>query len=71
MNDTGKIILAFAAGALAGAIAGILLAPDKGSETRRKMAEGMKDQFAKGRQKFDDLKDQFEQAVKDKVQEMV
>lgn len=71
MNDTGKIILAFAAGALAGAIAGILLAPDKGSETRRKMSEGMKDQFAKGRQKFDDLKEQFEQAVKDKVQEMV
>ncbi|MBP7554708.1 MAG: YtxH domain-containing protein [Chitinophagaceae bacterium] len=71
MNDTGKIILAFAAGALAGAIAGVLLAPDKGSETRRKMSEGMKDQFAKGRQKFDDLKEQFEQAVKDKVQEMV
>ncbi len=70
MNDTGKIVLAFAAGALAGAIAGVLLAPDKGSETRRKMADGIKDQFCKGKQKFEDLKEEFEQAVKDKVQEM-
>jgi len=70
MNDTGKIILAFAAGALAGAIAGVLLAPDKGSETRRKMAEGIKDQLCKGKEKLSDLKEDFEQAVRDKVQEM-
>jgi len=70
MNDTGKIILAFAAGALAGAIAGVLLAPDKGSETRRKMAEGIKDQLSKGKEKLSDLKEDFEQAVRDKVQGM-
>jgi len=39
MNNTAKIIAAFAIGAAAGAIAGILLAPDKGAETRRKLGE--------------------------------
>lgn len=37
MNNTGKIITAIAVGAAAGAILGILFAPDKGSETRKKI----------------------------------
>jgi gas vesicle protein len=37
MSNT-KTVLGFIAGAAVGALAGILLAPDKGSETRRKIA---------------------------------
>jgi gas vesicle protein len=39
MNKYSAIGLALLAGAAAGAIAGILLAPDKGSETRKKMGD--------------------------------
>ena len=76
MNNTTKIIIAAAAGAVAGAIAGILLAPGKGSETRKKMtsegkkfAENVKEKFRAGKEKFNDLKEDVEQYVKDKVDE--
>jgi gas vesicle protein len=66
MNNTAKILAAFAIGAAAGAIAGILLAPDKGSETRRKLseegkklAEGLKKQCCKT---TDNLKEEMEEA---------
>jgi hypothetical protein len=39
MNTTSKILLGFIAGAAIGGALGILLAPDKGSETRRKIVE--------------------------------
>lgn len=39
MNNNAKILAALAIGAAAGVIAGVLLAPDKGSETRRKLSE--------------------------------
>lgn len=38
MNALAKIGVAFIAGAAAGIVAGILLAPEKGSETRKNMA---------------------------------
>lgn len=37
--DTGKFLISMVAGAAVGALAGILLAPDKGTETRRKLLE--------------------------------
>lgn len=43
MNDSFKTMLAFIGGAAAGAAIGILLAPDKGSETRKKILSKAKD----------------------------
>ena len=68
MTDTSKILAAFAAGALVGAAVGILFAPDKGSETRKKIgeqgkkiAESMKDKFLAGKEKFNSLKEEIEE----------
>ena len=76
MNNTGKILTAFAAGATAGAILGILFAPDKGSETRKKISEqgkkftdDVKDKFRKGKEKFSDFKEDIEKTVREKVEE--
>jgi gas vesicle protein len=48
----GKIVLGVLAGLAAGAILGILLAPDKGSETRTKIA-------GKGTKYVDDIKEKL------------
>ena len=56
-SGTGKIIAAFLAGAAAGASIGLLLAPDKGEETRQKLKET-----------FDELGDKAQEAYK-KAQE--
>lgn len=43
MENSGKIIGALVLGAVIGAACGILLAPDKGAETRKKLFNGAKD----------------------------
>ena len=76
MNTSGKILAAVAAGIAAGAVLGILFAPDKGSETRRKIneqgkkiADNVKDKFSKGKEKFNDLKEDIGKTVKEKAAE--
>ena len=76
MNTSGKILAAVVAGIAAGAVLGILFAPDKGSETRRKIneqgkkfADDVKDKFSKGKDKFKDLKEDIEKTVREKVEE--
>ena len=53
-NDTGKIIVALVAGAAIGGVLGVLFAPDKGCETRKKIFNGAKNLA-------DNLKDKTEE----------
>jgi gas vesicle protein len=63
MNNNSKILLGFIAGAAIGGALGILMAPDKGSETRRRIVE-------KGNDLGDSLSD-FGDTVKDKFNDVV
>jgi gas vesicle protein len=50
MTNSQKVFAAVLAGAAAGVITGLLLAPDKGSETRKRIVDT-------GRKTFDSVKD--------------
>ncbi len=63
MNNTLKIVLATAAGLATGVALGILFAPDKGSETRRKMKE-------RGKKFAEDIKEEFEAEVNEWSEKM-
>ena len=43
MNSTSKFIVGMAAAAAAGAIIGMLVAPEKGADLQKKLASGTKD----------------------------
>ena len=51
MNNRSDILIAFALGA----VAGILLAPDRGEVTRRKITEKSKDLFGNARDRVGDV----------------
>jgi gas vesicle protein len=64
--DAKKIVVGVLAGVAVGALLGVLFAPDKGSETRKKIAR-------KGEDTFDDLKDKFDDLLEnlsDKIEDL-
>jgi gas vesicle protein len=72
MNTSGKILTAAAVGLAAGAVAGLLLAPRSGKETREMMkkkgteaTDAIKGGFEKGRQQAVDLKEKAEEKMRD------
>ncbi len=61
--NTGKVALSILAALTAGAALGILFAPDKGCNTRRKIA-------SKGKRYVDDVKDKYHDIVDDVVEKL-
>jgi gas vesicle protein len=66
MKSTQKILTAAVAGAVIGAVAGILLAPDKGTETRKKIADqsrkvgdSLKDAIESGKSTLSEMKEKY------------
>lgn len=73
MNNKEKMLAVALASAAIGAIVGILYAPAKGSETRKKIKEkgqglgnNLKSKFKNFEQKLDDLKENMKQTKMEK-----
>lgn len=60
MESTSKVLLGVLGGVAAGAILGILFAPDKGVNTRKKLVDQGKDLADKGKGYADNLKGKFD-----------
>lgn len=74
MNDNAKIVAALLAGLAAGAAVGLLFAPEKGTDTREKLNESLKDlgdaikeRSAEQKEHLNELKDKIVSTIKSKV----
>ena len=77
MNDNLKVVVALLAGLAAGAALGILFAPDKGSDTRDKLSQSLKDFGDSIKEKAADeinnlsgLKDKVVNSIKGKLRDV-
>lgn len=75
MKDSGKVVTALLAGLAAGAVLGLLFAPEKGSETRDKindsladLAEAIKERAEQQIDQLNDLKEKVLASVKSKAE---
>jgi len=64
-SNTGKVIGAIFLGAAIGGALGILFAPDKGSETRKKISKKGNDLTDAVKEKFDAIVDKFKREIED------
>lgn len=72
--SSGKVLLGVLAGVAAGALIGVLFAPDKGSVTRKKISKKSEDYADTVKEKFNDfldsISDKFESVKEDLEKEM-
>lgn len=82
MNNTTRVLIAFAAGAAIGTVCGILIAPNSGSRTRRNIrrkgdkivsdvqdiVEDVQDKINESKEKLMNLKEDLVKVVKEKVE---
>lgn len=71
MNKTASALLGFLAGAAAGAITGILFAPEKGVKTRKKMGKKVKEVSEDFSSSVDDQIKKLEGQIKDLKEDAV
>jgi len=64
MSDNGKVLSALLLGAAAGAVLGLLMAPDKGSNTRKRIQDGaaelideLTEKINEGKEAINDLRE--------------
>jgi gas vesicle protein len=76
MSDNSKVLIGLLAGLAAGAALGLLLAPEKGSDTRDKLSQSLKDLADSIKDKAADeinnltsLKDKVVDSVKSKLRQ--
>ena len=68
--SSSKVLLGFVAGAAVGAIAGILLAPDKGSKTRQKISDQASDWTDSAKETFNGIIDGVKNAYSSAKEEV-
>lgn len=72
MTSTTKVLIGIVGAAAAGVVIGMMLAPEKGSDLRKKVKEAandwanqLADMFAEGKAEFSNLKSKASRAAKD------
>jgi gas vesicle protein len=72
MTSTSKVILGIVGAAAAGAVIGLLLAPEKGADIRQKVKDAandfavqLADLFAEGKSEFNNIKSKATRSAKD------
>jgi len=66
MGKTGSTLVAILAGAAVGAVAGVLLAPEQGEKTRKRISDGFKSGTDDLNCKMDELKNQVKSLISSK-----